>query len=96
MEMYSININESKTEIFRVLTILFSKGYVFSDNRINTIGQFDRSYGGDSFSYWLYLVIGSERANGCKVQMHAFTSHQMGSTTVAVEDFVNKIHEKEI
>ena len=62
---------KTRGDIFRILEILFSHGYVFgAHERIKTIKGFEKGYGYATLSGWNWLVIGDD--SECKMVINVY------------------------
>ncbi len=84
---------ENGTELERVLTILFSVGFVFNnDKRIRTFVQFCKTYADHKYNSWAgwgWIALGKDRE--CKMVLEAYTCQPLESSRIKVEEVVELV-----
>ena len=97
---YIINVEKGKAELFRVLNILFSHGYVFLNfkERIKTIEHFKETvesniYGNEEYNYvgWNFVVI--PNSYDCRMIIECYIDNIDENWIVTtIEEFLEKYH----
>jgi len=84
--IYAIRVNENRSEILKVLKILFAHGYVFDTNkRLRTTDSFLKWYDGD-FIHWKWIVLNTDST--CKAVVTAYYDIPYGFIGTTAEAFI--------
>ena len=86
MKRYKIHVGGRASEIKRVLSILFKRGYVFASNRIRTVESLEKLWGNERMKHWDWIVTGYDEE--CKAIIGVISGDTPICEPITIEEFL--------